>query len=161
MSIWFINNEIVYYFKQQPKKQIHTQIRVVNGQTFFPSHSVFYRIEIIIIWKCHRWDQPNNIHVYIYACKVSAFNDFNVGTCVTSSWYAEDLIVSVDCSLVNWMKCQNVVEVICAFIKNYVKMEPDTTVIPKLSVYYSTISCLILSLIYVGSLYVWRSEHNR
>lgn len=41
-----------------------------------------------------------------------------------------------------------------------VKMESDT-VVPKLSVYYSTISCLFLSLIYVGSLYVWRSEHNR
>lgn len=41
-----------------------------------------------------------------------------------------------------------------------VKMESDS-VVPKLSVYYSTISCLILSLIYVGSLYVWRSEHNR
>lgn len=41
-----------------------------------------------------------------------------------------------------------------------VKMEEDT-VVPKLSVYYSTISCLFLSLIYVGSLYVWRSEHNR
>ncbi|XP_055322310.1 CAAX prenyl protease 2 [Sitodiplosis mosellana] len=41
-----------------------------------------------------------------------------------------------------------------------VKMESDT-VVPKLSVYYSTISCLFLSLIYVGSMYVWRSEHNR
>lgn len=39
-------------------------------------------------------------------------------------------------------------------------MEEDT-VVPKLSVYYSTLSCLFLSLIYVGSLYVWRSEHNR
>lgn len=41
-----------------------------------------------------------------------------------------------------------------------VKMESDT-VVPKLSIYYSTISCLFLSLIYVGSLYIWRSEHNR
>ena len=41
-----------------------------------------------------------------------------------------------------------------------VKMESDIFV-PKLSVFISIFSCLFLSLIYVGSLYVWRSEHNR
>lgn len=42
------------------------------------------------------------------------------------------------------------------------KMELDTdSSIPRISVYISVFSCLILSLIYVGSLYVWKSDHDR